>query len=202
MPETAEQMRQLLILNYTKIQKTRMEGVPILNEALSVAAIGFEEQGAYRLGVLLTPWFMNLMMLPLENDTLDMERQKFGSTQSHRLPGGDFAFIVGHEEAIGFTLSCSLFSPVFEFLDQQTAVQTAKAVLEEVLRPVEADDQEDHDADMREIWAGCLPEKPELEEEDKSPEALRESCPQTPKEFSRRDVLRGLRKTEKQDKHL
>jgi len=193
-----------------------MGGVPILNKMLSIAAFGFEEYGEYRLGVMLTPWFMNLLLLPLQEDTIDRQEQKFGTTQSHILPGGQFAFIVGHEEDIGPYLSCSLFSPVFEFASQEAAEQTARAVLQEVLTPTEnndddIDDEEAQaDAEMRDIWAGRLPEQAEKQEDantvsnDLEPSASKlaerpqRKTPSLSSEFSRRDVLRGLRSSESQ----
>ncbi|MCP3867031.1 MAG: [NiFe]-hydrogenase assembly chaperone HybE [Gammaproteobacteria bacterium] len=39
-------------------------------------------------------------------------------------------FILGDEKGIGQYMSCSLYSPVFEFADQQMAVATAEAVME------------------------------------------------------------------------
>ena len=54
---------------FAQIGSTRMQGVPVLNTLLHVQAVGFEvlaEGDAHRLeGILITPWFMNLLRLPL-----------------------------------------------------------------------------------------------------------------------------------------
>ena len=55
-----------LVELYRHIAGTRMDGVPILHAGLSVRAIGFERVGSGALGILLTPWFMNLVWLPIE----------------------------------------------------------------------------------------------------------------------------------------
>ncbi|SNZ21450.1 [NiFe]-hydrogenase assembly chaperone HybE [Cohaesibacter gelatinilyticus] len=186
---------------FETIEQERMKDVPILNDALSVAAFGFEtpdaggELSTYRVGVLLTPWFMNLMLLPLRPSQLD--GQSFGEKQSHRLPAGHFEFVVGREEELGAFLTCSLFSPVFQFADQETACQTAKAVLEEVLRvPEEPTEQSQAEQDMQAIWKGELPE-PETEEI-VQPDT-REPAPAS---LSRREVLRGLRPSSKESQEV
>ncbi len=147
---------------YREIEQTRMEGVPILNPDLSVAAIGFEEYGTSYLGVLLTPWFMNLILVPVDQDEFAQGGLKVGDKTTVALPAGQVEFIVGHEDSLGFSMACSLFSPVFEFEDQDAMLETAKAVLAEVLDG--SGEAEDDDADMHALWAGKLPE-PEVEEE-------------------------------------
>ena len=170
---------------YREIEVTRMDGVPILNTELSVAAIGFDRWQEYYLGVLVTPWFMNLMLLPQIADVFSEENPRVGDKRKIQLPAGQVEFIVGHEDGLGFSLSCSLFSPMFEFADQAAAEETAQVALEQVLTSPDADEP-DEDADMRDIWAGKLPE-PEPQEEVEADE------PQTaaPSEPSRRDLLRG-----------
>ncbi len=216
MIETPEQMRELLTEHFIMVATTRMEGVPVVNKALSVTALGFEEFGDYRVGVMLTPWFMNLMLMPLKKDVIDPQKHKFGTVMQHVLPGGRFAFIVSHEEELGFYLSCSLFSPVSEFADQAAFEETAAAVLDEVMTPAqekgeeELDEEELADAEMRELWTGRKPEpkpvdtdketnvsgdeiNPDAEKQEEGP---RRKLPAMSSQMSRRDVLRGLRTLE------
>jgi len=117
---------------FSTIARTRMAGVPMLNAALRVEAIGFEcpstDDGAAAagIGVLVTPWFMNLVRLPVRcEDAVD----GVGRTERHALGGEVFDFIGAHEPAIGAFSACSLFSPMFEFADQAAARATALAVL-------------------------------------------------------------------------
>lgn len=135
-PRLAERV-QALVEAYTLIARTRMAGLPLLNPALTVEAVGFapqpeapDEPGAF--GVLVTPWFMNLVWLPLQRD----ERASgIGRTQTRVIGGQHLAFIGGHEAAVGAFGACSLFSPVFEFPSPADARATALAVLAQ-LRPV------------------------------------------------------------------
>jgi [NiFe] hydrogenase assembly HybE family chaperone len=113
---------------FIRIQCERMADVPLLNPDLAVQAVGFRDWEGYCLGVLITPWFMNLMLFP--EDGTDWSGLPSGTRINHVFPSGNYAFIHGEEEGIGHYQMCSLFSPVFEFQTQEAAVATAKAVME------------------------------------------------------------------------
>ncbi len=132
--EEAAAIRARLEARFEEIARTRMEGVPILNPALGVEALGFEpleEGGGDRLGVLITPWFLNLVILPAGAH----EGWATGHKLRRRLPAGEVEFIVTLDEELGPLLMCSLFSPVFEFADRQAAHDTAASALAEVMNP-------------------------------------------------------------------
>jgi [NiFe] hydrogenase assembly HybE family chaperone len=117
---------------FARIGATRMQGVPVLNAALCVQAVGFEvvaEDDVQVLqGILITPWFMNLLRLPLVPDAAANATES-GSKQSHRCGGQLFEFIAAYEDALGSFEACSLFSPMFEFADQAGALATATEIL-------------------------------------------------------------------------
>lgn len=190
-------MGNTLVTLFQKIETERMDGIPILNKNLRVDSAGFEQHGAFYLGVLLTPWFMNLVLVPVEGEDTLLDGLNVGSKLFHNLPCGRFEFIVGFEQEIGIYMSCSIFSPVFEFADHDAAMETAHAVLNEVLTSKEPENQEeDEDAGMREIWAGRLPEyNTELEgnNSDLPEEDHRENVST---KLSRRELLRGSLKSE------
>ena len=52
---------------FRSVAATRMKGIPLLHCGLRVEAVGFapEPDGVMASGVLVTPWFMNLLRLPL-----------------------------------------------------------------------------------------------------------------------------------------
>ncbi len=125
-----------LVARFDDIARTRMAGVPVSNPALQVEAIGFASQAGDEgvvigVGVLVTPWFMNLVRLPLAHDPC---AAAVGRVQCHEVGTQAFAFIGAHEAAIGAFAACSLFSPMFEFIDQASARATAWAVLDELRR--------------------------------------------------------------------
>jgi [NiFe] hydrogenase assembly HybE family chaperone len=129
-----------LVALFETIARARMAGMPMLNAALRVEAVGFEpmaadaDEAAAGLGILITPWFMNLVRLPLQRDESALG---VGCAQGRTLADLGFEFIGAHEAAIGAFAACSLFSPVFEFADQATARATAEAVLAQLRAPSE-----------------------------------------------------------------
>jgi len=111
---------------FKHIQQQRMGDVPILNLALRVQAVDFQLFQQTWIGILITPWFMNLLYL--RDDALAI-----GAKITHSFPAGQFEFIVSYEKALGFYQSCSLYSPMFAFQQQEIAVQTAQSALQALL---------------------------------------------------------------------
>ena len=117
------------------VRRERMAGLPFLNEALRVELVGVRRWCGLWLGVLVTPWFMNLMLLPGDGMADDEEVPArwptiaTGEYAPFAFPAGVLSFLAGREGEVGEYLSCSLFSPVFEFADHDAARQTAEACL-------------------------------------------------------------------------
>lgn len=159
--EALEARVRALVALHREIAATRMRGLPLLNPVLQVQAVGFElvqpprtgpagAQGSTgaaaaatpapnpgaevdaALGILLTPWFMNLVWLPLQR--LDLGAQVGSKAQRH-VGQECFEFIAAHENGVGRYEACSLFSPVFEFHNQEAAVDTARAILDTLRQP-------------------------------------------------------------------
>lgn len=124
-PVTTPALR--LAAAFRHVYETRMREVPILNPALAVEAVGFAPWDAHWLGCLITPWFMNLVLLPRDPDRWISLRP--GEKRTYVFPAGTFEFIGGREEAIGEYQACSLFSPVLEFAHQEAARLVAAACL-------------------------------------------------------------------------
>ena len=143
-----------LVTLFARVALTRMAGVPILNPALRVEAFGFEvceamatpaaspspkmahaleEPGA--VGVLVTPWFMNLVWFPLKRSD---QAHGVGTSHTRRVGAECFDFITGYEPGFGRYDACSLFSPMFEFANPAAAGATALAVLDTLRQPVPA----------------------------------------------------------------
>jgi [NiFe] hydrogenase assembly HybE family chaperone len=118
---------------FRDIAETRMSGLPILNPALTVAAVGFRHWHDGWYGVLITPWFMNLIVIP--DQTAELAGLGSGTRRTRVLPSGEYAFLSGHEDALGTYWSASLVSPMSQFADMAGAVAVAEAVLETVFKP-------------------------------------------------------------------
>lgn len=130
-----QQRVDALTRHFARVQAERMAGLPLLNPALSVEAVGFEwaaqtedEAGSPPVaeGVLVTPWFMSLVRLPL---AVLPHGNRVGSRAVRRFGNERFDFIGGHDEAIGFHETCALFSPMNGFSSQALARETALASL-------------------------------------------------------------------------
>ena len=132
---TAE-VTQRLEAAFEHIHRARMADVPILNAALRVQAVGAQPWQGHWLAVLITPWFMNLILLPGTGD--DWQGHRPGSKRTCTFPSGVYEFIAGHEDGLGPYQACSLFSPVLEFEDQTAALAAAEAALEAVMEAPEA----------------------------------------------------------------
>ncbi|MBP6900371.1 MAG: [NiFe]-hydrogenase assembly chaperone HybE [Burkholderiaceae bacterium] len=134
---------QALEATFRHIAATRMAGLPLVHPRLAVQAVDFGIEpdsdghpaapGRIATGVLVTPWFMNLVRLPLQA-TAAAALPAPGQAAEHSFNGWSFQFL-GHEEAgLGRFAAASLVSPMSEFADQPAAVATARALLER-LRP-------------------------------------------------------------------
>lgn len=115
-----------LVGHFEKISRERMRGLPIVNTRLDVEAIGFGYLGEHQLGVLLTPWFMNLLILPGTDEWSELAR---GSTVEWPLPNGNCDFTICRDDTLGTYLTAVLFRTVVDFPDQGTA----RAVAEDIL---------------------------------------------------------------------
>lgn len=124
-----------LVEAFRQVDRTGMADMPLRNTALSVEAVGFRpwglDDGPALLGILVTPWSMNVMLLPL--DAAAWADQDHGSKATIPLPCGGVEFTAGQVEGFGPYRMCSLFSPMAEFADQAGAVLTAQLALEDLL---------------------------------------------------------------------
>lgn len=123
----------LLEAAFRRIQRERLEGVAILNPVLSVEAIGFSLRRQTWQGVLITPWFMNLILVPAH--PASWHDGAPGERVLRSFPSGLYAFQCGRECEIGEFLSCGLVSPMGQFRDQRAARAVALASLELLERP-------------------------------------------------------------------
>jgi len=156
MGEEALDLAHGIEARFRHIGDTTMAGLPFVNPALDVRVEGPVQVGGEWLFVVLTPWFMNLTLLPVDRDRTVPPT---GTKSMAALPGGRFEFIAGHDEVIGAYRACSLFSPMDDFADQDTAIETARQILALVTAGQTGDAEgDDEDADMRAIWEGRLPE--------------------------------------------
>lgn len=123
----------LLTETFRAIQRERMAGLPFLNPALSVEAVGYAPFHGHWLGILITPWSMNLMLLPgVDGEWLDLHESQ---RQQWRFPAGDLKFVAAREATIGPYQQCPLFNTMHQFSDQESARDAANAALQALFEP-------------------------------------------------------------------
>jgi [NiFe] hydrogenase assembly HybE family chaperone len=139
--------------DFREIYNGKMRDVPLCNHSLHVQAVGFTEWQGHYLGVLIAPWFMNLVLLAGPDDAwaaLDT-----GAKEVIGFPSGQYEFIHNTREQVGGYKACSLFSPMGDFASQVQAVDVARSVMAALFDP---DALEQLDAQSEPL----MPQKPDL----------------------------------------
>ncbi|HEX7436737.1 MAG TPA: [NiFe]-hydrogenase assembly chaperone HybE [Caldimonas sp.] len=113
---------------FRAILQRQMQDMPMLNPVLSVEALGLRPWSDHWLGILITPWFMNLLLMPRVAAKWHPIAER--ESRHYVFPAGVFEFIGARDPVLGDYQACSLFSPMFEFADQQGAHDTALAALD------------------------------------------------------------------------
>lgn len=106
----------------------RMAGLGFVNPVLAVEAVAFEPWQGHWLGVLVTPWFMNLVLLPRVRS--QWQPLPLRAKRKLHFPAGVFEFIGADDPVVGEHQTCSLFSPMHDFEDQAAARQVARLARE------------------------------------------------------------------------
>ncbi len=150
----APRLTQLLDF-FEMVLSERMGGIPVVNPSLCVEPVGFEHSdslaaeladmteptddllasynGSILEGVLITPWFMSLVRLPVTT----MAGQRYTGKRYLRQFGGEaFDFLGNYDATVGYFESCALFSPMAGFDNQSLARETARHVLEQLRQEV------------------------------------------------------------------
>lgn len=189
---------EILVHSFQYIQQESMQNIPILNPKLQVEALGFKEYQGRIIGIVITPWFMNLFMLPGEDDNWD--DLQLGDKQPQKFPSSTYTFLVNEIDGVGRYLSHSLYSPMNEFDDQDHALAAASSFLDLLMvKPEHEAETIDEDL-LGKIMRGeetpeiNLDDFAEVEQLGDSAPAGSETCParsQVKKDISRRDLLRG-----------
>lgn len=133
--------------DFKDVWATQMRDMPFVNAALHVEAVGFRPHEGRAIGALVTPWFMNLVLLPAEDE--DWSGLKPGAKETIGFASGEYEFIHNVRPMTGGYKACSLFSPMGDFSSQLQAVDVARAVMHELFNG-ENRDETDRAAEIRE----------------------------------------------------
>lgn len=135
-----EQVANTLERVFTTILNEQMRGIPILNHAIKIQAVGFRAYEGRILGILITPWVMNVVLLPGENE--DWSGFELGKKQPQNFPGGTYKFMINEIDEIGTCQTHSLYSPMHEFTSHAQAVSAAGNFLEKLMSDRHPDEEE------------------------------------------------------------
>ncbi|MCV6614392.1 MAG: [NiFe]-hydrogenase assembly chaperone HybE, partial [Cellvibrionaceae bacterium] len=83
---------------YREVLRTSMAGMPLINPKLKIEAVDFGLLEGSMVGVLISPWFMNLMLLPGPDQ--DWAEQTELGKYKHSFASGQYQFIAGHKANI------------------------------------------------------------------------------------------------------
>lgn len=119
---------QELCERFRTIAATRMAGLPICHPGLEVAVVDFLEHDGVAEGVLITPWCMNLVRLPLDAATRAQVVVP-GMRVAREVGLGRFDFIGAEDALLGRYEAASLCSPMHDFTRQLEAVAAARVIL-------------------------------------------------------------------------
>lgn len=190
---------EILEITFNKIHQEKMQGIPILNTAIRVQALGFREYEGRILGVIITPWLMNVVMLPGEDD--DWNGLKVGKKQLHKFPSNTYKFMVNEIDNIGICQTHSLYSPMQDFASHERAVKAAQGFLDTLMVETEPTEEDLVDEDLLgRILRGEEPPEVDLDDfaviEAKETTATpvrgqSEMNVRVERKLSRRDLLRG-----------
>jgi [NiFe] hydrogenase assembly HybE family chaperone len=120
------------LVNFYRHAAINMKGMPVYNPTLAVEGVGFREHDGRQVGVIVTPWFMNLTVLP---SARDLETWRRGATARLAFPSGLYDFTVNEAGDNGLIATCSLFSPMQDFTDHEAAQVAALAAADALFEP-------------------------------------------------------------------
>lgn len=128
-----------LVRRFQQIGTERILGLPIYNDKLTVEAVDFQECDGGLIGVLVTPWFMNVMLLP--KDTTPYHHQELGEKVKYQLQSGEHEFVIGEDEEVGRYLFRTITSPTHCYKKQMAAVNAGNKALNALLTPTEQEQE-------------------------------------------------------------
>lgn len=149
-----------LVARYGEIEP-RMRDLPFYNDRLSIEAVGFRDWEEHRLGILITPWFINLILMPGEQD--DWSTVDQGDQSDWHLPSETIRFTANRpedDEAEVF-LAAPVFTNVIGVPDHEAAKNIAGQVLESLLaKPGSGKAAPGHAVSRRDLLRGKVRKNP------------------------------------------
>lgn len=132
-PVAAERRAAQVQAAFERILGEQMAGLPLLNNELAVATVGFQTFAGRVAGVVVTPWMMSLILFPGPDDA--WEGLALGSKESFLFPGGAYRFMSNTIDGLGTAMMYSVHSPMRAFPNQESALAEAGGFLQRAMTP-------------------------------------------------------------------
>ena len=130
MSAVVDSIEDRMVAAYRDIGEKRMRDLPFYNARLEVEAVSFRPWHGHLIGVLIAPWFMNLVLLPGPDD--DWSDCHDGEVREWHLPSGKYRFASVALDGVGTLFSAALFTTVEGFPDQATARAVAAETMAQI----------------------------------------------------------------------
>ena len=131
---------------FHKIHLENMQGIPILNPAIRVEALGFQLYEGRVLGIIITPWLMNVVLLPVEGE--DWSHMALGDKRPHKFVSMTYKFMLNEIDGIGRCQTHSLYSPMRDFISHEQALVVAQNFLDDLMVDRALSEEERVDEDL------------------------------------------------------
>lgn len=122
---------------YTRVWREQMQELPFVNSALAVEAVGFRRCQGDWVGIVVTPWFLNLLLIP--GGGALWQDLPAGEQRAVEFPVGELDFIADHDPErqpplVAFQY-CPLIHPVQHLATPAMAREAAAAALLALFMP-------------------------------------------------------------------
>jgi [NiFe] hydrogenase assembly HybE family chaperone len=117
---------------FHKIEQGPMQRLPICHAGLTSEWVGGRRWGEYWLGCLITPWTLQLLLLPA---TEAAEALREGDVRVREFPQGPLTFRTIESPDLGAYQSCGLCSPVTVYPSQEAIRQVSVEVMQLLFQP-------------------------------------------------------------------
>ena len=144
--QNPEQIAQQIEAAFERILREKMQGIPIVNPAIRVETLGFQQYEGRVFGIVVTPWLMNLVLLPADDD--DWSELELGDKKWHRIGPRQYKFLVNDFDSVGRCQTHSLYSPMGEFRSHEQARNAALQFLDELMQERESDPEDRVDEEL------------------------------------------------------
>ncbi|WP_052760970.1 [NiFe]-hydrogenase assembly chaperone HybE [Sedimenticola thiotaurini] len=158
---------------FRQIEQNQMRGLPVCNAKLTTEVVGLRRFDQYWLGVLITPWTLQLILLPATDRAENLPE---GACRTMQFPQGEIVFMASDNPDLGTYLACSLMSPLHDYPSQAVIRNTAEEVMSLLFQSAETQPQ-------GESVKVAMPGRLDVEREAKTGEK---------KTATRREFLRGM----------